>query len=95
MAPPVSADRQVLALFGHVLTPVAGGTAAGVKQGGQPQEMDVDSSRKRPRQTRQSQPKGKGRGRGKPGNKEEERYSDTSERDLVLALGRIVLQQAD
>ena len=95
MAPPVAADKQVQALFGHVLTPMAGGTAVGAKQGGQHQEMDVDSSRKRPRQTRQSQPKGKGRGRGKPRDKEEEHCSDTSERDLVLALGRIVLQQAD
>ncbi|CAE7888246.1 Pol, partial [Symbiodinium necroappetens] len=95
MAPPVATDKQVMALFGHVLTPMAGGKALGLKQGGQPQEMEVDSSRKRPRQTRQSQPKGKGRGRGKPRDKEEEPYSDTSERDLVLALGRIVLQQAD
>ncbi|CAE7494426.1 Pol, partial [Symbiodinium sp. KB8] len=74
MAPPVAADKQVQALFGHVLTPMAGGTAVGAKQGGQHQEMDVDSSRK---------------------DKEEEHCSDTSERDLVLALGRIVLQQAD
>ena len=96
MAPPVAMDKQVMALFGHVLTPMAGEKALGSKLGGPPQEMEVDSSRKRPRQTRQSPPKGRGKGRGKPKDKkEEEAYSDTSERDLVLALGRIVLQQAD
>ncbi|CAE7357022.1 RTase, partial [Symbiodinium sp. KB8] len=95
MAPPVAMDKQVMALFGHVLTPMAGEKALGSKQGGPPQEMEVDSSRKRPRQTRQSPPKGKGKGRGKPKDREEATYSDSSERDLVLALGRIVLQQAD
>ena len=94
-APPVAMDKQVMALFGHVLTPMAGEKVLGSKQGGTPQEMEVDSARKRPRQTRQSPPKGKGKGRGKPKDKEEATYSDSSERDLVLALGRIVLQQAD
>ncbi|CAE7527199.1 cdk7, partial [Symbiodinium sp. KB8] len=69
MAPPVAMDKQVMALFGHVLTPMAGEKALGSKQGSPPQEMDVDSSRKRPRQTRQFPPKGRGKGRGKPKDK--------------------------
>ena len=90
-------DAQVQMLFGHLLTPQVTGEVA--KQPAA-QRMDVDAhSRKRQRQAKTQQPKGKGRGRaGRGGRRQESREEDStasSERELVLALGRIVLNQAD
>ena len=90
-------DAQVQMLFGHLLTPQVTGETA--KQPAA-RQMDVDAhSRKRQRQAKPQQPKGQGRGRaGRGGRRQDNREEDSSassERELVLALGRIVLNQAD
>ena len=93
MTGPLTGDTQVMALFGHVLTPPPGQTAAAQEA----QQMEVDTTRKRQRQSKQ-QPAHKGNGKGGGKAREDKnpgRSNNSSDKDLLQALSRVVLQQAD
>ena len=93
MTGPLTGDTQVMALFGHVLTPPPGQKTAAQEA----QQMEVDTTRKRQRQSKQ-QPAHKGNGKGGGKAREDKnlgRSNNSSDRDLLQALSRVVLQQAD